>query len=173
MHTAKLSSLKIETNPEYISSHTLAVQSHAWWLNDCTDNECWCSVLIILATSLMDLKRLQFHVFAHRALWLSLRVERINYSICKPALTVNIFTCCFTFQTPGLVRQITDQWSQTFRCKIVGWTNKKEDCQPHMSHQTRRVWNLTQQVKSLRLTLACKWWYYQNAVVTPSYWQNE
>ena len=73
------------------------------------------------------------------------RLVQVGLStICKLALTVNVYTCCFMFQTPGLVRQITDQeqWSQTFRCKIVGLTNKKEDCQPHLivlSCQTRSL----------------------------------
>ena len=49
------------------------------------------------------------------------------------------------------MRQITDQeqWSQTFRCKIIGSTNKKEDGQPHLivlSRQTQSL-NLKQQIK--------------------------
>ena len=34
----------------------------------------------------------------------------LNTTICKLALTVNFLTCCFTFQTLGLVRQNYQVW---------------------------------------------------------------
>ena len=64
-------------------------------------------------------------------------------TICKLALTVNNFTL-FHVSNSGFGETITDQeqWSQTFRCKIIGSTNKKEDGQPHLmvlSHQTQSL----------------------------------
>ena len=42
-------------------------------------------------------------------------------TICKLALTVNFLTCCFTFQTLGLVRQNYQVWLAVFF--LIGWTN--------------------------------------------------
>ena len=42
-------------------------------------------------------------------------------TICKLVLTVNNFTCCFTFETPGLARQLPTKNNEA-RCKIIGST---------------------------------------------------
>ena len=54
------------------------------------------------------------------------------YTICKLALTVNFLTCCFTFQTPGLVRLDYQVWlAISF---LIGWTtNFAPECLLHCS----------------------------------------
>ena len=63
--------------------------------------------------------------------------EHSKFIYCHLQASINhkILTCCLTFQTPGLARWLpikNMQSSQTFRCKIIGLTNKKGDCQPHL-----------------------------------------
>ena len=62
----------------------------------------------------------------------------------KLALTINNFTCCFTFQTLGLVRQLPTKNNEARHsgAKLLVRPTKKEDGQPHLIVLSRQTQSL-------------------------------
>ena len=101
---------------------------------------------------------------------------RFCTTICKLALTVNNFTCCFTFQTPGLARQLPTENNEARRsgAKLLVRPIRKKMAihtwQFCLAKPEFETWN--NRLKSQRLTLAGKWYYaksHQNCIKNRMY----
>ena len=96
------------------------------------------------------------------------RMPQIITTICKlhVALTINFLTCCFTFQTLGLVRQNYQAWLAIFF--LIGRTNNfAPECLASLLFVGNclakpGVWNMKQQVKLLTVNAGLQMVVWQN-----------